>query len=173
MCASAFVELRVRGLQSRKDSASPSGGSVQDYRKLKVWQKAHALTLFVYRVTESLPRGERAGLCSQLRRAAASASANIAEGCGRDSAKDLAKFLQISLASVAELEYHSLLARDLGLIASVDHTRLASRISQVRAMLYALIRRVRQNAAEKADSKSPSVRVSESLRLKHGNSATR
>ena len=134
---------------------------MQDFRKLKVWQKAHAMTIVVYRVSNSFPVGERAGLRSQLRRAAVSVSANIAEGCGRDGAKEFAKFLTISLASLGEVEYHSLLARDLQFISSVDFERVASRTSQVRAMLYALKRRVRQRMERRRVTESPSVRVTE------------
>src|SRR5437870_2357631 len=99
------------------------------------------MTLVVYRTSNSFPLGERAGLRSQLRRAAVSVSANIAEGCGRDGAKELAKFLTIALASLSEVEYHALLARDLQFISSADYERVTSRVSQVRAMLYSLTRR--------------------------------
>src|SRR4051812_41600661 len=87
-----------------------------DFKKLRVWQRAHALTLSVYQCTRVFPDGERYGLTSQLRRAAASISANIAEGCGRGTDNELARYLRISLGSATELEYHLLLAKDIGLI---------------------------------------------------------
>jgi four helix bundle protein len=89
---------------------------MQDFRKLKVWGKVHAVTLHVYRCTAVFPRNEMFGLTSQMRRAAASMGANVAEGCGRDGDPELARFLQIAMGSASELEYHLLLARDLQLL---------------------------------------------------------
>jgi four helix bundle protein len=87
---------------------------VKDFRKQKVWQKAHDLALEVYRVTEAFPKTELFGLTSQIRRAGVSIPANIAEGCGRDTDADFSRFLQIAMGSASELEYHLLLAHDLG-----------------------------------------------------------
>lgn len=83
-----------------------------DYQKLEVWKAAHRLTLGIYRGTAAFPASERFGITSQLRRAAASIAANIAEGCGRNSDNELARFLRISLGSANEVEYFLLLARD-------------------------------------------------------------
>ena len=80
---------------------------------LKVWVKAHEVTLAIYQCTRNFPREEIYGLTSQMRRAAASIAANIAEGCGRRSDAELHRFLQIARGSARELEYHLLLARDL------------------------------------------------------------
>ena len=87
---------------------------MQDYHKLQVWQKAHQLTLRVYRATGAFPKSEVFGLTSQMRRAAASIEMNIAEGCGRDSTAELARFLRIALGSASELECQTEIARDLG-----------------------------------------------------------
>jgi len=87
---------------------------VKDFKELKVWCKAHELTLVVYRLTRSFPKDELFGLTGQLRRSAASIGANIAEGCGRRSDGEFTRFLQIARGSVSELECHLLLARDLG-----------------------------------------------------------
>jgi four helix bundle protein len=89
---------------------------MKDFKELKVWSKAHALTLFVYGVTRTFPKDEIYGLTSQLRRSAASIAANIAEGCGRRSDGELARFLQIARGSASETEYNLLLARDLRLL---------------------------------------------------------
>jgi hypothetical protein len=75
---------------------------MRDFRELKVWHKAHSLTLDVYRVTKSFPREELYGLTSQIRRAAASIGANIAEGAGKSSRADLGRYLQIALGSASD-----------------------------------------------------------------------
>jgi four helix bundle protein len=94
---------------------------MKDFRELKVWEKAHALVLNLYRETTSFPPSELYGLTVQIRRAAASIPANIAEGCGRGSSADFARFLQIAMGSACELEYHLLLARDLGFLGAATH----------------------------------------------------
>ena len=107
---------------------------MQDFRRLKVWQKGHQLTLDVYNVTSSFPRSEQYGLTSQIRRSASSIPANIAEGCGRDGDAELARFLQIGMGSASELEYHILLARDLKFIDTETHSRLNAQIVEVKSM---------------------------------------
>lgn len=93
---------------------------MRDFRELKVWEKAHCLTLAVYRATTAFPRDEVYGLTSQIRRSCASIPANIAEGCGREGDAELARFLQIAMGSASELEYHLLLTRDLDFLNSSD-----------------------------------------------------
>jgi four helix bundle protein len=89
---------------------------VKDFRRLKVWERSHRLTLQVYVHTRSFPKDELYGLTAQIRRAAVSIGANIAEGCGRRGDAELGRFLQIAMGSACELEYHLLLARDLGIL---------------------------------------------------------
>jgi four helix bundle protein len=89
---------------------------MRDFREIKVWAKAHRLTLEVYRVTATFPGEEIYGLTSQLRRSAVSIPANIAEGFGRGGNTELARFLQIGMGSASEVEYHILLAWDLNLL---------------------------------------------------------
>ena len=101
---------------------------MQDFHNLLVWQKAHAATLLVYRLTKRFPDDERFGLTSQLRRSAASISANLAEGCGRGSDQDFARFVQIAMGSAAEVEYHLLLAKDLEYIGKEDFTKAAESV---------------------------------------------
>jgi four helix bundle protein len=86
-----------------------------DFKKLKVWQKSHQLALAVYRSTARFPDRERFGLTAQLRRAASSTPANIAEGCGKGTDNELGRYLRISMGSATELEYHLILARDLAI----------------------------------------------------------
>ncbi|GIW03862.1 MAG: four helix bundle protein [Thermomicrobiales bacterium] len=102
------------------------------FKELKVWQKAHSLTLEAYRVTASFPREELFGLTSQVRRAASSIPANIAEGCGRGGG-DLARFCELAAGSASELEYHLILARDLGYLDLATYDHLASQVEEGRA----------------------------------------
>jgi len=125
---------------------------VLDFRELLVWQKAHALVLHVYEASTHLPADERYGLTSQIRRSAASVPANIAEGCGRGSDSDLARFLQIAMGSASELEYHLLLVRDLGLIGENLYQALATEVIEVKRMLTGLINTVRRRASRHVDS---------------------
>src|SRR5215472_6661494 len=97
---------------------------MKDFRRLKVWERSHRLTLQVYVHTRSFPKDELYGLTAQIRRAAASIGANIAEGCGRRGDAELGRFLQIAMGSACELEYHLLLARDLGILTGPAHEQL-------------------------------------------------
>ena len=108
---------------------------MQDFRKLQVWTKAHDVTLEIYRITESWPSVERFGLTDQIRRAAISVAANIVEGTARGTDRETARFLRISLASAAELQYHLLLARDLGLLTVAAYRDLEPRAVEVKRML--------------------------------------
>jgi four helix bundle protein len=116
---------------------------MKDFKDLKVWEKAHVLTLLVYEETRSFPKEERYGLTSQLRRAAASVAANIVEGCGRRSDGEFTRFLQIARGSASEVEYHLLLARDLHLLDEAKYRKLDSMVVEVERMLTGLVQRVR------------------------------
>ena len=116
---------------------------MQNYKDLKVWEKAHQFTLSVYRVSKSFPKEEIYGLTSQLRRAASSIAANIAQGCGKNTKNDFANFLNISLGSSNEAEYFVLLAKDLNYISLDEYDILIKMINEVKAMLIALIGKVR------------------------------
>ena len=118
---------------------------MRDFRQIRVWAKAHSLTLEIYKTTAQFPREELYGLTSQLRRAAASIPANIAEGFGRGGNAELARFLQIGMGSAFEVEYHALLAKDLGFLGSTAHDRLESQIVEVKRMLAALLQKVRSD----------------------------
>ena len=87
--------------------------SIERFEELDVWQAAHELTLTVYKVTRSLSPDERFGLCSQMRCAAVSVPANIAEGFKRRGRRDKARFYNIASASLEELRYYLILCRDL------------------------------------------------------------
>ena len=119
---------------------------MKDFRQLKVWQKAHPLALETYRLIPALPAEERFVLADQMRRAAVSVPSNIAEGCGRDSDKELARFLRIAAGSASELEYQVLLALDLGYLSPEQHTGLDQQTNEVKRMLNSLTRRREQTA---------------------------
>jgi four helix bundle protein len=114
-----------------------------DFHELRVWQKAHELTLAVYQITANFPREEVYGLTSQIRRSAASIPTNLAEGCGRNGSAEFARFGSIALGSANELEYHLLLARDLKLITPKDHADLSQRVKEIKNMLAALVRKLK------------------------------
>ena len=116
---------------------------MQDYRNLEVWKKSHELTLSVYESTSQFPREEIYGLTSQIRRSCASIPTNIAEGSGRESAADFARFLQIAVGSASETEYLILLSRDLKYINANQYTELMGSTIHVRRMLIALLKSVR------------------------------
>jgi len=119
---------------------------VQDFRELKVWGKAHEVTLSIYRATDGFPATERYGLTSQMRRAAASVPANIAEGCVRSSDADFARFLHMALGSANEVEYFLLLARDLKFLDGPGHDQILANLQEVKRMLISLIARLKSNS---------------------------
>lgn len=111
---------------------------MQRFTDLKVWQRSHALVLEVYKVTAGFPETERFGLTSQLRRAAASVPANIAEGSKRRHPQDYARFLNIAEGSLAEAEYHLILARDLDYLPADPARRMLGEAAEIARMLFAL-----------------------------------
>jgi four helix bundle protein len=122
---------------------------VQDFRKLKVWRKSHELTLEVYAATATFPKEELYGLTGQIRRAASSVPANIAEACGRGGNAEFARFIRIAMESASELEDHLLLARDLKLLHGDEYERLAGEIVEVKRMLTAFAQRLRATNSQK------------------------
>jgi len=115
---------------------------MRDFRQIRVWEKAHQLTLEIYKTTLRFPREELYGLTSQLRRASASIPANISEGFGRGGNVELARFLQIAMGSAYEVEYHALLAKDLGFISTDSYDQLETQIVEVKRMLAVLLLKV-------------------------------
>lgn len=125
---------------------------MKDFKDLKVWEKAHMLTLQVYEVTRSFPKEEIYGLTSQLRRAAASIAANIVEGCGRRSDGEFTRFLQIARGSASELEYHLLLAHDLNLVSESVFANLNSKVVEVERILTGLVKKLQPLVIRKSVS---------------------
>ena len=117
---------------------------VRDFRELKVWQKAHKCVLASYRTTSTCPTEERFGLTSQRRRAAASVPSNIAEGCGVDGDRELARFLSIAAGCASDVAYRLLLRHDLSLLDDEPSRQLDTQINEVKRMLNAFIRKLRE-----------------------------
>lgn len=116
---------------------------MRDFRKLTVWQKAHRLALDVHQCLERSPQRRYAGLRSQLLRAAASIPANIAEGCGKASMAELARYGEIALGSCTELDNHLQFARDVRVLDHASHVELTARVTELRRMLFSFVRAIR------------------------------
>jgi four helix bundle protein len=112
------------------------------FRRLAVWEKAHELTLRVYRATDGSVFRRYPALSSQLRRAVSSIPANIAEGAGHATQPQFNRFLEIAIASAREADYHLLLAKDLGVVSTRDYAVLEARLGEVQGMLVGLRKRV-------------------------------
>lgn len=116
---------------------------MKDFKTLKVWEKAHALTLQVYKNTQEFPKQELYALTSQIQRAAVSIPANIAEGCGKDSDAELKRYFLISMGSSSELEYLLLLAHDLGYLPAHAFQNINIELVEIRKMLNAFIQKLK------------------------------
>jgi four helix bundle protein len=121
---------------------------LKSFQDLEVWQKAHHLALRTYRVTDSFPDRERFGVISQIRRSAASIPANIAEGFGRRTTKELLQFLANANGSLEETRYFLILSRDLGYLRGEDFEEMETQCSSVAQMIAALGRSLKARAAE-------------------------
>ncbi len=117
---------------------------MRDFHKLIVWHKAHELVIAVYRETQLFPKEELYGLTSQIRRAAISIPANLAEGCGRNSEIELARFMEIAMGSASELDYHLMLAKDLGYLFEEKYILLFDQVSEVKRILITYIQKLRK-----------------------------
>jgi four helix bundle protein len=117
---------------------------MRNYRDLQVWKKAHDLTLELYRISQRFPREEIYGITGQLRRAAVSIGANLAEGYGRRTSTELARFVRIALGSASELDYHLLLSRDLGFMAADEFASASGALIEVRKMLTSFLNSVEE-----------------------------
>jgi len=117
---------------------------IEKFTDLTVWQKAHEVTLLVYRATESFPDRERFGIVAQIRRSAASVAANIAEGFGRRTTRELLRSLQIARGETEETRYFSILSRDLGYLKQDDFNRLTEGCDSVGRLINALMTSLKQ-----------------------------
>lgn len=115
---------------------------MRDFRKLRVWEQSHELTLLLYSQTKTFPNDEKYGLISQIRRASASIPTNIAEGCGKIGDRDFARYLNISFGSASELEYLMILSRDLEYLSNDAFLSISSEIIAIKKQLYHLIKKI-------------------------------
>jgi four helix bundle protein len=125
---------------------------MRNYRELEVWQESHKLTLELYKLSRQFPKEEMYGLTSQLRRAAVSIGANLAEGCGRRTSPELARFVRIAMGSASELDYHLLLVRDFEFITSEQYGWLSKDLVRVRKMLTGLLSSIEAQISGKGNS---------------------
>ena len=125
---------------------------MRDFQKFIVWQKAHRLALETHRALAESRESGAAATRNQLQRAVASIPANIAEGAGKRSDIEFARYLDISLGSVKEAENHLLFARDMGWLSSAHFIKLDDELTEVRRMLFAFARKVRGSADRDARS---------------------
>jgi four helix bundle protein len=120
---------------------------MRNYKELEVWQKSKNLAVSVYKATETMPRSEQFGLTSQMRRAAASVAANIAEGWGRGSTLAYIHFLLVARASLMELETHLIIAEELKYLQPAQLQDQQRMIESIGQMLNSLIRSLRKRRA--------------------------
>ena len=130
----------VKWCASRAGFAAISG--VSDFKKLLVWQKAHALGLHAHRVATGIRRSQDLALRAQITRAAMSIPANIVEGRRQESEKEFSRFLRIAINSGCELEYHLIVARDIGVMSESDAASLLREVIEVRRMIHGLLRKI-------------------------------
>ena len=108
---------------------------MRDFSKLFIWQRSHRLVMSIYDVTNKFPKTEIFGLTSQIRRASSSIPINISEGCGRETNKDFARFLQIAIGSACEVEYELLLAKELKYLKEQEYNELSKEVVTIRKMI--------------------------------------
>jgi len=113
-----------------------------DFKKLKVWRKAHALALYAHRVALGIRGSQYSSLRSQITRASMSIPANIVEGREQKSEAEFGRFLRYALSSTSELEYHLIIARDIRVMTSEDYINLLTLVKEVRMMLFGLLKRL-------------------------------
>lgn len=119
---------------------------MQDYRKLNVWKSSFEFVSMLYRITQRFPSDEAYGLTLQLRRASVSIASNIAEGAGRNSSADFARFLDIAIGSAFEVECQLLISKEIGFTNEQEIDNLLSEIDKIKKMLFVLIQKVRNSS---------------------------
>jgi four helix bundle protein len=143
------IYIEVKDSECVKEMGGTTGCTsffgMSDFKKLVVWQKAHALALHAHRAAMGIRESRYASLRSQIIRSAMSIPTNIVEGRRQDSERDFARFLRYSLNSAYELEYHLMFAREIDVIPDDDAGSLLGELIQVRKMLHGLLKRISPN----------------------------
>lgn len=116
---------------------------MKDFKKLKIWQRSHKVTLSVYKASSKFPGEEIYGLTSQIRRSAISVPSNIAEGCGRNSDAELARFLVIASGSAFELLSQLILSKDLEYLSEADFKVLETELTEIMKMINTFIQKLK------------------------------
>jgi len=117
--------------------------SMSDFRELKEWEKAHELTVAVYKTTQEFPEEELLSLTQQIRLACSAIPIKIAQGCNQDEREDQVEFLQQALDSAVEVEYLLLLCYELEFVRISSYDRLVSTVVEVKDLLETLIEKLR------------------------------
>jgi four helix bundle protein len=125
-----------------------------NFRKLKVWEKAHGLAVRSHRVAKSMRSPLYASIRNQIIRAAESVPTNIVEGSRKATNTDFARFLDYALSSASELEYHLILSRDIGAISDDESSSMINDVTEVRKMLHGLIRRLKSSPPSDSGKKT-------------------
>ena len=115
---------------------------MKDFKQLAVFQKTRIFNKEIYLKTKNFPAEERFGITNQIRRASVSIATNIAEGCGRNSDKDFARFLNIAYASACEVECLLLISSDLELIDRQTLSSLQKKLDEIKKMLFAFVKKL-------------------------------
>jgi four helix bundle protein len=116
---------------------------MQDFRKLKIWQRSHQLVLKIYSATKTFPAEERYGIISQIRRSSASIPTNIAEGTGRRGNVEFARFIEIAFSSASEVQYQLILSKDLDYLSSDKFRELSNEIVEIKRMLTSFLNKLK------------------------------
>ena len=116
--------------------------SKQSFEDLRIWQLSHKIVLMIYSLCKQYPSEEKYALIDQIKRAAASIPANIAEGFGRHSKKEFLQFLYIALGSAEETHYHLILSKDLKYITEVQFSNLIEEIVSLKKQILAFINQI-------------------------------
>jgi len=135
---------------------------MSDFKKLRVWRSAHALTINTNRIAGAIRGTRYASLRNQMERAAMSVSANIVEGRQQRSEREFARFLGYALASTSELENHLIVAHDIRAVSETDYRSLLAQLTDVRRMLHGLMAKLTQAPSVKPVPSSQRKAISES-----------
>jgi four helix bundle protein len=135
---------------------------MRDFKRIKAWQRAHALSIAINKLTRSFTRRGHGQLRTQLNRAAGSIAANIVEGCGASSNKEFARYLEISISSANEAEYHLLAARDFALVSEDEWEKYSSETIEVRKMVFGYRKKVLGDSGDEEGTSKPDLAAEDS-----------